>query len=350
MKSQIKYELSRFTQEQRKLVYENLFAIELTEGCSIGCDFCGFEATRGVGNAIPFSVLEQISQEIPEVTDRITNPSMHFRPTNILHLYDATDPLDYEQDGKNYFDAHKLFSSGGFKVGISTAIPTGKEELAVENIEEIGQISISHMNRERLQPYFHRLGIVVFFDLFNHYYTKYGSRNYGDKALVRNMIYPVEETVGKTLEQLRKLDSNLPGQARFYDLRVDGNVLRKRVQRNDMLFLFCGNPGKYPRTGKVVDRDDGQVRNNGRAFDFGYFEREYPDDPLEPFGNTNGVKITPRGVFNVFCVNPSTKNKSGRIIERVSPDDFHAVKLNHPHHLTNFTFIPAFDCVYSRRT
>lgn len=347
MQTKIEYELNKFTEDQRKIIYENLFAVELTEGCSTGCDFCGLEAIRGVGSAIPFSVLEQIAQEIPDLTNRLThwgNGAVFSYHPNCLRLYDATDPLDYRQDGKNYFDAFALFSARGFEIGTSTAIPAGKEELAISNLDNIHQISISHMNRERLQPYFTRLGVAVFVDLFNFYNAKFGNRGY-DKAPMSDMVPKVEGTIQETIRQLRKQDPFLPKKARFYDLRIDGNGLREYVQDLKTLFLFCGNPGPYPREGKVVDRDDGQVRNNGRAFNLGYYERRYPDDPIEPFGNTQGAKITPQGVFNVFCFNPAIKNTAGRIIEKISPEDFHIVKLARPHHLTNFPFISAFDYV-----
>ena len=346
MESQLERELTQFTLDQRKIIYENLFAIELTKGCSLMCDFCGVDAPRGVRESISFRVLETIAEEIVTITDRISSQTkIPNASKSCLRLYDATEPLDYESDGKNYFDSHRLFSEKGFRVSVSSAIPAGKEELAISNLENIHQISISHMNRKRLTPYFNRLGIIVFFDLFSHYYAKFGSREYDKKAPIKNMIYPVSESVKKTLEELRKLDPGLPPQTRFYDLRVDGNSLRTKVQSADTLFLFCGNPGTYPRNGKIIDRDSSQVRNYGRAFDFGHQEREYPDDPILPFSCDDGVKITPEGVYNILSVEPSLEHKSGRIIEKVNPYNFRVVKKNSPFKVHHINRIYPFHCV-----
>ncbi|VVB78702.1 Uncharacterised protein [uncultured archaeon] len=346
MKSQLEKELTRFTTDQRKTIYENLFAIELTRGCSLMCDFCGVDAPRGVRESISFPVLETIAEEIVTMTDRISSQAkIPDASKSCLRLYDATEPLDYDSDGKNYFDSHRLLREKGFRVSVSSAIPKGKEELAISNLENIHQISISHMNRTRLTPYFDRLGIIVFFDLFSHYYAKFGSREYNKKAPIQNMIYPVSETVEKTLEELRKFDPSLPCQTRFYDLRVDGNSLRTKVQSADTLFLFCGNPGNYPRNGKIIDRDSSQVRNYGRAFDFGQEEREYPNDPTFPFSCDDGVKITPEGVYNILSVEPSQDHKSGRIIEKVNPKNFRVVKKNSPFKVYNIDKIYPFHCV-----
>jgi hypothetical protein len=346
LQTRIADELNKFTESQRKIIYENLYAIELTEGCSIGCDFCGLDAKRGIGKAIPFSVLEKIAFEIPKLTNRITDWANKFscKPKRML-LYDATDPLDYQQDGKNYFDAVALFTARGFSIGTSTAIPAGKEELAIANLDNIHQISISHMNRERLQPYFARLNVVIFVDLFHFYYAKFGKHDYSDKAPIKDMIVKVEETIEKTVRQLRKLDPSLPEKTRFYDLRIDGNRLREHVQDFKAICLFCGNNGQYSREGKIKDRDEGQVRNNGRAFNLGQFERWYPNDPLPPFYNSQGVKITPNGVFNIFSINPSSDNPSGIISEKVSPADFRVIKMDRPPYLANFPLMPSYGYV-----
>lgn len=329
------YSLNAFNAEQRKIIYDNLYAVELTEGCSIGCDFCGLDARIGVGKSILFTTLKQISKEMP--SRKIWEKG--------ITLYDATEPLDYEQDGKHYFDVLDLFKPK-IKVATSTAVPNGKEELAISRIDDIQQLSISHMNRERLMPYLKGLGIEMFVDLFSYYRAKFGKSNYDQAPFKREFIHQVDGTIEEKVKELRKIDPTLPKKYRFYDLRVDGNRLGIHRQDLKTLFLFCGNSGQYARNGKVFDRDDTQVRNIGRALEFEVFEREYPMDPLEPFGARNGVKITPNGIFNVFSVNPSKKNQAGKLVEPVSPANFRVVKLEHPYHLTNFTSIASFNCVF----
>ena len=322
----IESELGLFSQDQKRLIYQNLYAIELTDGCSVGCGFCGFDVPGGVRDAIPFHALEQIADEAAALTDRAAHaraskalPKVYRSDcSDYIFLYDGSEPLDYWADGKDYFDAFDLFSAKGFKVATSSAIPKGKEELAIANLDNIHQISISHMNRARLMPYFDRLGVAVFVDLLNLYRAKFGGWSYSAEAPIRQGCYKVRSSIQETVAEIRKIDPSLPKKYRFYDLRVDGNRLRRNVQDLKTLFLFCGNPGEFARHGKIVDRDDAQVRNVGRAYAFEHYEREYPNDPIMPFGATNGVKITPRGIYNTLCVQPSEENKVGKIIEKSS--------------------------------
>ncbi len=78
MQSQLAQELNRFSTEQRRYIYQNLFAVQLTQGCSVGCDFCGFSTERGIKGHIPFSVLEQIAEEMTILTDRTTTEKNQF--------------------------------------------------------------------------------------------------------------------------------------------------------------------------------------------------------------------------------------------------------------------------------
>lgn len=332
MTTQIQAEINKFTKEQRKIIYENLFALELTEGCSIGCDFCGVCAPRLTGNAIPFSVLEQIADESITLTERTLvekrNNAISY-PLGALFLYDSSEPLDYEKDGKNYFEVFNLFIEKGFEIGTSTAIPKGKEELAIANLGRIHQISISHMNRERLAPYFHRLRISSFVDLKSFYEKKFGRDNQS-KAPFRERFLEVRGDLESFIKSLKIMDPTLPTQARFYDLRVDGNGSRREVQDLKTLFLFCGESGEFSFDGTVMDRDYIQVKNSGKAFNFRSYEPENLLALDEPFANLCGVKITPTGIFNIFRTNSSQDNPTGRIVEQITPENFHVVKLERP--------------------
>lgn len=351
MKTKIENELNRFSSAQKKLIYENLYAIELTEGCSMGCGFCGLDSNIGIGEVIPFPTLEIIAQEISKFTDRITNWRNDIKfsmPPNHIWLYDATDPLDYEFDEKHYFHAHELFQSKGFKVPTSTAIPKEKESLAIENLSDINQLSISHMNRKRLQPYFKQLEVSVYVDLFSYFKKKYKNNNYMrkmDETPISRMMFKVELSADDTLRYLRTMDPSLPDKLRFYDMRLDGNKLRENVQDLETLFMFCGNPGEPLRKGRVVDKDESLVWNIGRAYDIEDIEFEYPNDPRMPFNCHQGVKITPQGIFNIYPIRPSDDNKTGTLVERVRPEDFKVVKIDRKTRLTNFNHISPFEYV-----
>ena len=333
MVSQFIKELSKFSTEQRRLIYDNVFAIELTQGCSVGCDFCCFSTTRNVENAIPFGDLEYIADEMGRLTDRTTTGQDSFAigySLNRLMLYQETDPLDYEHNGRNYFDVQNLFASKGFNVFSSTAIPKGKEELAVVNLEKIGRISISHMNRSRLKPYFDRLGVVIYIDVSNYYRGKFG-RDWNYKVPVSRADSGQVKVVGsveETVDRLRKSDPTLPRKTRFYDVRIDKNRRHEEVQDLDTLCLWCGRDQFPARDGRIIDRDESRVLNFGRAFYSGQYTFESWQDNTRPnICNVSGIKLTPKGVFNDTSVVPSKDCKTGRVTEKVSVDDFKILKL-----------------------
>lgn len=321
--NQLDTELKQFTPYQRSLIYENVFAIELTEGCSIGCDFCGADSVKGVKDIIPYPTLEQIAKEMAEFTNRTTHADNRDQsqnyPPDFLTLYNATEPLDYESEGKNYFDAARLFSGRCFSVRTITAIPAGKEELAAANLSAIDRISISHINRSRLEPHFDKLGIAVYIDLFNYYVFK--GKVKATEPNPEKYAVKVKASVEETLEGLIKKGHTLPDKARFYDIGIDGNKPRYKVQADDNLFLFCGSANDNDR---IRDKDYEGVLNSGRAFSMEHNEATL----FSSFRNIYGVKITPKGIFNVVAVNPSNGNKTGVLMEKITPAHFKVVELD----------------------
>jgi len=326
--TELDYQLDQFTEDQRSRIYRNVSDIELTDGCSNGCSFCGADSTTFTGKVIPFSTLERIAEEMVELTNRTTHSDNRYeyqahKPHELL-LYGATDPLDYEDGSHNYFDALGLFKKAGFDLFTSTAIPKGKEELAIEHLDEIGQISISHMNRERLAPYFEQLGISVYIDLFNYKVLKGEISKSSDS--VRQYWKKVDKDLKERLAHLREFEEKLPEETRFYDVRIDGNKPRHNVQDGQTLFLFCADDfAPSLGLGKVRDRDFSGALNIGRSFDSEKYE-----NLAASFGATNGTKITPNGVFNVFSIKPTPENKKGKIIEKVNPTDFKVIRLEFP--------------------
>ena len=307
MSDQLAGELAALTQQQRRSLYRSVFAIELTSGCSIGCDFCGYSVPRGVRDHINFGVLEYVSGEMGEL-----NGESCCRAT--LDLYDESEPLDYEDGGKHYFDARELFSSMGIVVFTSTAVPEGKEELAAENVEKIDRISISHMNRERLMPFFGRLGIAVCIDVPGYYDSKLG--RYADGPA--HTVHKVSGSVEEALAALRREDPSLPEKAMFYDMRTHnrGNFYE---QHPDTLAMWCEAEVDRPGSPKVIDKDYGGVNKFGRAF------RMPPGSEAgwntkRSFCDISGAKLTPDGVFHVRPVPACENNKTGRVTEKVLPE------------------------------
>ncbi|VVB59913.1 Uncharacterised protein [uncultured archaeon] len=312
--NKLEKEINTFSKDQLQVIYQNLYLIELTKGCSRGCDFCLANAPYGVSDIIPKSTVERIAEEYAGVLFS-SQKSMVSTRGGCLELYHASDPLDYEYSAFNYFDILEVFTDRGFSITTSTAIPAGKEELAIQNLEKIDQISISHMNRNRLMPYFEKLGIAVYLDMGNYYIFRGVPLSRGPITYA----IKVEGTVEETLEGLRKSDLSLPKKARFYDIRTDTNRPRDEIQ-GESLFLFCGDSDLSKS--KVSDRDYSTVMPVGRAFD-----REAYRSEAIPFGWFNGVKITPEGFFNVFSTKPTRENTTGQIIEKITANDFKVIKL-----------------------
>jgi len=302
-------ELDRFSLDQRRVLYNNTSRIEPTKGCSIGCDFCGANAPRGVRTQIPFQTLERIAKEMGDLRKR----------KDRLFLYGASEPLDYEFRGKNYFDVLKLFTDQDFEVWTTTAIPKRKEELAIANLDKIDRISISHMNRKRLMPFFDRLGIGVYVDLANR--RGIGVDWNGSSNISR---LRVEESIEETLKKLNEQNPSLPLKARFYDLRRDGNKPRYSLETNDELFLFCDSLERKGGTKiDIEDRDYQGFIKVGRAFNLEKLESAI----VWGFDSSNYIKITPNGFFNRFDVKATEENPEGCEIEKITPEDFRVLML-----------------------
>jgi hypothetical protein len=131
-------------------IVRDTFMYQLTEGCSIGCNFCGAGAMRGVKRAFSYEELEFLA-----------HLSAGSFAKNRSLLYYASDPFDWtgklrwDSRGLGYPAAHFLFAmASGYKPGVSTAIPAGQEEFVHINGDIVDRISVSYVNRSRLQRHF----------------------------------------------------------------------------------------------------------------------------------------------------------------------------------------------------
>jgi len=137
--------LREFTPKQKKLIFSNLGSMQLTEGCSIGCIDCGFNAKKGIRDYIPAEVILNIFSKIPK-------PAAH-----LMCLYYASDPFDYDFDGMNYVNIHKKAEEMLEKrIYVSTSIPKGKEQLIFNLLKKtssniVNRISLTKFNYKRIE-------------------------------------------------------------------------------------------------------------------------------------------------------------------------------------------------------
>jgi len=93
----------RFSNTELQLVTDNLVVIQLSQGCSFGCPFCGFDAVKGASEHIKYTELANLFKKYG-----------HQINTQKPFLYWASDPSDYtDTDTKTgetftYQDVHDL--------------------------------------------------------------------------------------------------------------------------------------------------------------------------------------------------------------------------------------------------
>ena len=129
--------LSQFSEDQIGLMMGNIGAIQLTEGCSIGCYFCGFEAKKGLRDYIPFGLIEKL-------VERYSAELGESKPM----LYYASDPFDYDFDGHDYVEVSQLVERKcDYKPWISTTVPHGKEDLVIRLLQERDEEKINRIKK-----------------------------------------------------------------------------------------------------------------------------------------------------------------------------------------------------------
>jgi hypothetical protein len=112
---------------------KNTAIIELNRGCSVRCNFCGFDAEKNVSNIMPFKHVAWMMR--------------NFKPDDRIIYYYATDPLDYPYY-KQVFLLHRLIA--GEYPFTATAYPMAGAEQFASMDERIQRLSLSHMNAKRL--------------------------------------------------------------------------------------------------------------------------------------------------------------------------------------------------------
>lgn len=112
-----------FNPKEKVIIAKNLGSIQMTDGCTVGCPWCGVEAKRGISKA--FS-LESYKRFVTEFGKYIPN-----RKGVAFGLYDASDPFDWvSEDGESDYGTLEHFlidNTRSRQIITSTAVPIGSE-------------------------------------------------------------------------------------------------------------------------------------------------------------------------------------------------------------------------------
>lgn len=112
-----------FNQEEKIVIAKNLTSIQLTDGCTVGCAFCGVEAKPGVSKSVSKESFENFVDEFGDHLPRRLN-GIYFG------LYEDSDPFDWvSEDGEDdYTDlAHYFLKQTNTSLCTSTSVPQGSE-------------------------------------------------------------------------------------------------------------------------------------------------------------------------------------------------------------------------------
>ncbi len=130
------------SKKQYKQMLKTVTNFQITKGCSNFCRRCNEWALAGRRKHFSYNAVKKITKDIFESGN---NKFVH---------YSASDPLDWEDCGKNFSNLLKFMRKNGYKpeYGFLTKIPKGTEQIA-EKLLKNGTdmaVSISDINRSRV--------------------------------------------------------------------------------------------------------------------------------------------------------------------------------------------------------
>jgi hypothetical protein len=142
------------SEKQLKIVMKNLSSLQITTGCSNFCRRCNEWALPFPRGHFTYDAVKKFLILLKGVNN------------NNFSLYCASDPLDWNSNGKDISDIDQLMKDMGFssEYGILTKIPPGKDfvfEKLIKKNADIG-ISITNKNRDRVKKLSEKLGIDFF--------------------------------------------------------------------------------------------------------------------------------------------------------------------------------------------
>lgn len=110
-----------FNSKERIVIAKNLGAVQMTDGCTVGCAWCGVEAKRGVRTSFSGESYRRFIREFGKYIPK----------TRTFGLYEASDPFDWvSEDGKGDYGSlvrYFLENTGSKSIFTSTAVPVGSE-------------------------------------------------------------------------------------------------------------------------------------------------------------------------------------------------------------------------------
>jgi hypothetical protein len=257
--NQLERKLEQFDENQKKEIFKNMFAIQLTQGCSTGCKDCGLGAEKGVVDYIPSKFLMELFDEYGKI---IKN--------NHPLLYFASDPFDYDFEGVNYLKIHNHFKNLTEKNPcVITSIPKGKENLILNTLKNeikteaeakiIDCISLTEYNYKRIESFFNNEPELV--KEMNHY-----------RKPIYNKFY----------------DPNNPFEIFLYNL--DSGVVRNYYKGLENRIKIGGKNKENPENKRI--------------------------------STYIGTLMTPKGIYNVLPVNTTKENPIGQEITEITTKDF----------------------------
>lgn len=120
--------LAPFSGRERRLLGVSLAGVQLTDGCTVGCAWCGLMAERRVTKAFDLGSLRQFS-------------GRNGKEMKHGFLYFASDPFDWVDGQYTFSDIHSVWSKNTRNFSyVSTAVPEGAEFSVIRFIETTFQL------------------------------------------------------------------------------------------------------------------------------------------------------------------------------------------------------------------
>lgn len=336
--------LGQFSEQQIRLMMRNMGAIQLTEGCSIGCHFCGFEAKKGVTRYIPFNLIEQL----------VTKYHNELEESQTF-LYYASDPFDYDFEGHDYLDIHDLVKKESkYSPFVATSVPRGKEKEIISllidgkskgqfdgqrwnNSSVIDRISVAPINYKRLEIAFNEA--IPTLDPSKQMKAKYGLKpNATPWPPYSGQILPGE--LHKLLASLSNNDLDFcfdPFQVSLVCNKQEEGIAYIAEIPSGRFLISANYPVNFLDVIANCKNDEGGEENyaymsgvkipHGKIINeenelYKLGERNKEDLSELGIGCFHGVLMTPRGVVNIQTVKPSRQYPTGQITTPINPQQF----------------------------
>ncbi len=107
--------LSPFSEKEKAILTQNLGEFQLTDGCTVGCAWCGVNALRRTTTAFSLQSVVKFAHEYGNLSKN-------------AGLYSASDPFDWVEGDYTYLDIHAVWGIySKSEPFVSTAVPLGTE-------------------------------------------------------------------------------------------------------------------------------------------------------------------------------------------------------------------------------